>query len=95
MPVESLLMLPAGENTGLNWLGAFSIEGVLVALLDPADMDEPARPGGTGDSPRFWPTLETGRGRYVAAAERDCGKPGMPGDVTETDGHLISENKED
>lgn len=80
-------MLPAGENTGLNWLGAFNIEGVLVALL------EPARPGGTGDSSRFWPTLETGRGRYVAAAERDCGKPGMPGDVTETDGHLISENE--
>lgn len=64
-----------------------------MALLDP-DMEEPARPVGTGDSPRFWPTLETGRGMYVEAAERDCGKPGIPGDVTETDGHLISEKEE-
>ena len=54
MPVESLLMLPAGENTGLNRLGVFIAEGVAVALLDPPDMAEPARPaGGTGDSPRY------------------------------------------
>ena len=90
-PFDSLLLLPVGENTGLAWLGVLSIEGLLVVLLYPPDMDEAARPVGAGDSMRFWPMLETGRGRKVAAVESTCGMPGMPGDDNDTDGHLLRE----